>query len=128
MRKALILIAVVALAAIACIALVPVNITGADNGKTIDVLRFRTIKLSLEANPTTGYTWQLTSPTNREVLRQYYYKYKRMPTKLVGVGGHDIWKFWAIRPGTETVKAVYLRPWEGSTPPAKTFTVTIRVK
>ena len=128
MRKVLRFIAIVALVTIACMALVPVMIRDADNGKTIDVLRYRTIKLALESNPTTGYTWQLTSPEDRRVLRLYYSAYRRTPTKLVGSGGYEEWKFRAMAPGTATVKAVYLRPWEGQTPPVKTFTVTIRVK
>jgi inhibitor of cysteine peptidase len=128
MIKTLILIAVVVLVAIACMALVPITITDADNGKTIDVLRFRTIKLSLESNPTTGYNWKLVSPTDRRVLRLYYSKYIRTPTKLVGSGGHEEWKFRAIAPGTAEVKTIYIRPWEGQTPPVKTFAVTIRVR
>jgi inhibitor of cysteine peptidase len=128
MRNVLIFIAILALAAIACMALIPVTITDADNGKTIDVLRFRTIKLTLESNPTTGYTWQLVSPEDRRVLRLYYSAYRPKPTNLVGVGGHEEWKFRALAPGTAIVKTVYLRAWEGRQPSDKTFTVTIRVK
>jgi inhibitor of cysteine peptidase len=126
----LILLAIVALAAIACMALIPVNITDADNGKTIDVLRFRTINLSLASNPTTGYSWKLISPIDRRVLRLYYSKYIPIPVpaKLVGSGGHEEWKFRAMAPGTAVVKTIYIRSWEGQTPPVKTFTVTIRVK
>jgi inhibitor of cysteine peptidase len=128
MRNILILIAVIVLAAIACLAMVPVHITDSDNGKTIDVMRFRTIKLSLESNPTTGYTWQLISPDERRILRLYYSAYRATPTKLVGVGGHEEWKFRAMSPGTAIVKTIYIRSWEGQQLSDKSFTVTIRVK
>ena len=127
MFKALIVVAIIIMAAIACLALVPVTITDADNAKTIDVLRFRTIKLSLDSNPTTGYRWQLVSPADRRVLRLYYSAYLPQPTKLMGVGGREEWKFRAIQPGTVTVKLVYIRTWERN-PPAKVFTLTVRVR
>lgn len=128
MRNALILIAVLALVAIACMALVPVTITDADNGKIIDVLRYRTIKLTLRSTPSTGYMWKLVSPEDRRVIRSYYSAYRPALTKMVGVAGHEEWKFRAIAPGTATIKTIYMRSWEGSKSAVKSFTVTIRVR
>ena len=128
MIKTLIFTAVTGLAVIAALAIVPVDITDTDNGKTIDVLRFRTIKLTLETNPTTGYGWQLVSPNDRKILRLYYSKYRPSTTKLLGAGGTEEWKFRAMAAGTTTIKLIYLRVWEGSTPPAKEFTINVRVR
>lgn len=126
--RAVIFVSVIGLAAIAVLALVPVDITNADNATTIEVLRFRTIKLTLETNPTTGYGWQLISPNDRKVLRLYYSKYRPSTTKLLGAGGNEEWKFRAMAAGTTTIKLIYLRVWERSTPPAKEFTITVRVR
>ena len=126
--RTIIIAAAAIVAAIAVLALFPVNVTDADNGRTIEILRFRTVKVSLESNPTTGYSWQLISPADRKVLRLYYSKYRARTSKLVGAGGREEWKFRAMAPGTTIVKVVYSRPWERSTPPAKIFTFTIRVQ
>ena len=126
--RTIIIAAAAMVTAIAVLALCPVNVTDADNGRTIDVLRFRTVKVSLESNPTTGYSWQLISPADRKVLRLYYSKYRARTSKLVGAGGREEWKFRAMAPGTTIVKAVYSRPWERSTPSEKIFSLTIRVR
>ncbi len=126
---AVIIIAAAAiLAGIAVLALGSVKVTDDDNGNTVEVLRFRTVKVSLESNPTTGYSWQLVSPADRKVLRLYYSKYRARASKLVGSGGREEWKFRAMAPGTVTIKALYVRPWESSTPPSKEFTFTVRVR
>ena len=126
--RTIIIAAAAIVTAIAALALMPVNANDADNGRTIEVLRFRTLKLSLESNPTTGYSWQLISPADRKVLRLYYSKYRARAAKLVGSGGREEWKFRAMAPGTVVIKALYARPWERSAPPAKIFTLTIRVR
>lgn len=124
----LIIMAAIALSAIAVIALAPVAVSDADNGGTIDILRFRTIRLMLESNPTTGYGWQLISPSDRNVLRKYYSTYRRPASKLIGAGGREEYKFRAMAPGVAVIKLVYVRPWERATPPAKEFTLTVRVR
>lgn len=126
--RMIIIAAAAVLAVIAVLALMPVNVTDADNGRTVEALRFRTVRVSLESNPTTGYSWQLISPTDRKVLRLYYSKYRARASKLVGSGGREEWKFRAMAPGTATIKALYVRPWERSMPPAREFTFTIRVR
>ena len=112
MIRIIILAAIIALVAIAYMALIPVGITGADNGRTIEVLRFRTIRLTLESNPTTGYTWELLSPNDRSVLREYYSVYRRPASRLAGAGGVQELKFRAIGAGLAKVELVYRRPWE----------------
>ena len=124
----LIIISAIALIAIASLALIPVDITDADNGKTVSILRFRTIRLSLSSNPTTGSSWQLISPEDRRVLRLYYTKYRPSGTKLAGAGGIEERKFRAMAPGSTAVKLIYIRPWERVKLPAKSFAVEIRVR
>lgn len=124
----MIILVVVALSIIAALALVPVTVSGKDNGRTIDMLRFRTIKLTLESNPTTGYGWQLISPPDRKVLRKYYSVFRRPDLKLVGAGGYEEFKFRAMAPGIAVIKLIYVRPWEKEASPAREFTLTVRVR
>jgi inhibitor of cysteine peptidase len=120
--------AVCGLICIAVMALVPVYISDTDNGKTIEVLRFRAIRVALESNPTTGYSWQVVSPAGREVLRLYYSAYRHSASRLLGSGGTQEFKFRPMARGTATIKAVYTRPWEHAATAGREFSVTIRVR
>ena len=128
MIRFVIAICVIALLAIAALALTPVTVTDQDNGKTIDVFRFRTIKLTLDSNPTTGYSWQLRAPGDGKVLQLYFTTFRLPKTRLVGAGGREEWKFRAMAPGSVVIRTEYLRPWEKPEAPVKTFTLTVRVR
>jgi len=128
MAKLLIALCAIALAAIAFLALIPVNINEADNGRTIEILRFRTIRLTLASNPSTGYSWQIISPAEGKILRRCYAVYGHSPAKLVGAPGYEEFKFRAMSPGVTEIRMSYLRPWERSQPPARTFALSVRVR
>jgi len=49
------------------------------------------------------------------------------PNGMVGVPGEQVWSFRAQGAGRAVLTYVYERAWEKSTPPAKTFTLTIEV-
>ncbi|MGE5145930.1 MAG: protease inhibitor I42 family protein, partial [Candidatus Eiseniibacteriota bacterium] len=46
----------------------------------------------------------------------------------VGSGGMETWRFRAVKPGRETVRLEYRRPWDHETPPERTFTFTAEVQ
>src|SRR3974377_406973 len=50
----------------------PVHVTGADMGRRIDLLMNQEMDLRLEANPTTGYRWQVihAAPAVLDVLAE----------------------------------------------------------
>ncbi|MCM8790478.1 MAG: protease inhibitor I42 family protein [Candidatus Omnitrophica bacterium] len=108
--------------------LIPVEIKDTDNGKTFEILRFRIIRITLLSNATTGYSWQVISPTDTKILRKYYSVYNPAAAGLVGAPGQQIFTFRAIAPGTAVIKLVYLRPWEGLQKDSKPFSVTIHVR
>jgi inhibitor of cysteine peptidase len=105
------------------------NLTDADNGKQITVNQGDTITLTLESNPTTGYSWQVTETDNGILVQDGDPEYKQSSSSegLVGAGGTETFHFKMIGTGTATLELGYLRPWE-SVPPVETFSLQIVVR
>lgn len=106
-----------------------INIDAESNGKTIHVLPGQTIRVKLEANHTTGYSWSLKS-VDKNVLEssdEGEYQSNPHPEGMVGVGGNEVWSFKAITAGETEISLVYVRPWEKDEPPAMTFKLKVVV-
>ena len=83
--------------------------------------------ISLESNPTTGYSWQLASPPDPRILKKISSEFVPGPPQRIGSGGREYWKFQALAPGRATVSLRYIRPWEKSSTPAREadFRITV---
>jgi inhibitor of cysteine peptidase len=105
------------------------ELTAADNGKTVAAVVGQTIVISLEGNITTGYGWQTAELGGQAVesLGKPAYVTRPHAAGIVGVGGTFTFRLKAVRPGTSALKLIYVRPWEKDVPPEKTFAVTIKV-
>jgi inhibitor of cysteine peptidase len=104
------------------------KLTASDSGSTIDVPVGREIVVTLESNPTTGYTWELAGGLDTAVVEHVSQSYEQEAGTegMAGAGGTDTWTFEAVGPGTTTIELDYLRTFEeGST--TSTFTVTVTV-
>lgn len=77
------------------------------------------ITITLESNPTTGYSWQLKEPFRKDILELESANYDPDKTGLVGSGGRELWTFVAIGEGVTSVTLIYKRPWEKGVKPAK---------
>lgn len=72
-----------------------------------------TARLSLDGNPTTGYTWHC-AVADESILAQTSEDYISSSLDgLVGAGGVYVWNFKALRAGETTVTLKYYRDWEG---------------
>ncbi|HVY49752.1 MAG TPA: protease inhibitor I42 family protein [Minicystis sp.] len=108
-----------------------VKIGEADDGKTVDVAKGDTVELTLPANPSTGYDWQVDQVD----------KTLGEPTRARGeghgpagaVGAPTTVTFtWSLKSpldlaGDHAVVLAYRRPWEKDEPPERTFKLTLRV-
>jgi inhibitor of cysteine peptidase len=83
--------------------------------------------IALEANPTTGYQWQLSKPLE-PALKLEETSYSPEEGQVVGSGGTQYWRFEGVAPGTATVTLNYLKPWEKDVAPAKTESFTVNVQ
>jgi inhibitor of cysteine peptidase len=101
-------------------------LTIADNNKTCTLAVGDTVRVVLEGNPTTGYTWEQISTENKN-LRQIDSFYASSSNRC-GAGGLFTFVFSAISPGKCELQLSYRRPWEQNTPPIKTFHSTLIIK
>ena len=107
----------------------PVNVTKADNGKTINAARGDTVVVLLEGNPgSTGYVWGLETGNDAVLKPQGDYKFTPSSSGMIGASGKFEFKFTAASAGTATLKFANKRPWELNDPKAETFSVTVTVK
>jgi inhibitor of cysteine peptidase len=122
----------VSLALILCVFLTAcggknVKITEDMNGQTINLAKGETLTLSIEGNPTTGYSWNLTS-VDEAVLKSAGEPGYDSSSTLTGAGGTYTFKFSAVEAGTTTLKLDYYRTFEKDVAPIKSFEVTVVVK
>jgi inhibitor of cysteine peptidase len=96
-----------------------------DNGKTITVNEGATIKVSLDENPTTGYSWNETVTSGLTIA---YSEYVSGGSGLMGAGGVHEWTIKATGKGHQQFSAVYKRPWEPTAGNETTYTLDVLVK
>jgi predicted secreted protein len=97
-----------------------------NNNQTVALDQGAVMELSLPGNPTTGFSWSLAETPDQNVLVETSHFYIS-PARTVGSGGGEHWVFRAAGAGATQLDLVYSRPWEKSTPPAKTYSVAIGV-
>lgn len=90
-----------------------------DMSNEINITVGKEFVITLDANATTGYEWQLASPIDDSLIRLVSSEYVPDKTNLVGSGGKSVWTFKAIRAGKTQISFKYIRPWEKNIPPVK---------
>jgi inhibitor of cysteine peptidase len=121
-------LAVVFISAAACSPTKPVSLTAADKGSQVEVKAGEHIDITLDSNPSTGYTWEVKDldATMFEQLGDPMFNSSN--PGLVGSGGTLTLTFKALKAGSASLKLVYHRPWETGVDPIDTFAVTVIVK
>lgn len=104
-----------------------VKINADDNGSTIEMKKGETLILSINGNPTTGYTWEVES-VDQNILQSTGEADYKSDSAAVGAGGTYKFKFTTVNPGSTTLKLKYWRTFEPDTPPVETFEVKVNVK
>ena len=104
------------------------NLTEADNGKKIEVHTGDIIRITLESNITTGYSWENADKVDKDILALETNDYVSDPNpeELDGVGGSTVIVYRALKPGKAKIDLVYLQSWEPSEFDTK-FSVTVEV-
>jgi len=93
----------------------------------LEVTAGQEFSITLASNATTGYHWELASPLNEAMVQLVASEYKNPETKLVGVGGQEIWTFRAIGQGHTLINLKYVRSWEKDVAPVKTASYMVIV-
>ena len=103
-------------------------VTEADAGTAIDLHSGDKVLIILPGNPTTGYRWTpLSAPTPSIMKPLPGPDYQPGTSTAVGAGGRFLFRYVTVGPGTAVLKFAYRRSWE-TTPPEKSFTITIIVR
>lgn len=68
--------------------------------------------LALDANPSTGYQWQLTQPPDSLTIQPQGSTYHPPATMVPGAVGSEEWMFRAVGTGQTTIVLSYVRAWE----------------
>jgi len=82
-----------------------------------------TVVISLESNPTTGYSW--TAKYDQTLLELVDEAFTPPGSTLMGAPGTQKFTFKALTAGTAKVTFEYVRPWEGE--PADTAEYTVKI-
>lgn len=98
-----------------------------DNGSQIKLNKGQKVATTLEANPTTGYTWELAE-LNSNLLRQVGEMGYNPESNKLGSGGTQTLHIEAVDVGKTTLKLVYHRPWEKDVEPLKTFSLQVVIQ
>ncbi len=105
-----------------------VQFTAADNGSTVKLNTGQIMSITLDANPTTGYTWEVAEPPSGQIMRQIgeidFIPSQHDP-EIVGAGGVQIVRFEVINAGQTSLKLIYHRPWETDVEPRDTFSIYV---
>ncbi len=99
-----------------------------DDGKTVTLAKGDTLRIVLESNPSTGYSWGI-STVDDAVLENTENRYESAcdSAEMVGCGGEEVWDFKGIAAGTTTLEMAYYRSWESPETAVRTFTLTVEV-
>ena len=117
------LISLLLAALTACGSASEVNLDANDNGSQVELQSDQTLVISLEGNPTTGYTWEVAE-LDEGVLRQVGETEFESESDALGSGGVQILRFEAVNSGQTDLELVYHRSWEDEEP-VETFSVQV---
>jgi predicted secreted protein len=102
-------------------------LTDSDNNKEVVLSSKETLTLKLEAQLGTGYGWDIAE-VDKDRLEPAGAPTIERVTKE-GVGGRElqVFVFKPVKPGKAVLKMRYVRPWEKTAKPQKTFSVTVTI-
>jgi inhibitor of cysteine peptidase len=99
-----------------------------DDGREMQLQKGQTLVVTLEGNPTTGYSWEVAEPLDEQVLRQVGEAEFKAESEAIGAGGVQVLRFEAVNAGKTTLKLVYHRPWEKDVEPLETYSIQVVVR
>ncbi len=84
------------------------------------------IVISLESNPTTGYSWMPVYNQDELMLVDEDYQQDESSQGLVGAGGTQTFRFKALKTGQATITMAYQRAWESGALETKVFNIVVK--
>lgn len=125
-RKLILMLGVVLLLAFSCARSNGLTLHASDDGGQVELEQGQIFSVSLEGNPTTGYTWEAVE-FDEQVLQQLGEPAFTPASEDLGASGTQVLRFRAAGEGRTTLRLVYHRPWEEADP-ERTFSVDVLVR
>ena len=104
-----------------------ITITKTDNGKSLYFKKGSQFSVVLDGNPTTGFSWYVTSLDTTIAAQTGAYDYQAN-TNLLGSPGKFTFKFHVKEAGSTILKFHYFRSFEKNVAPVDSFYINIIVK
>jgi predicted secreted protein/cell division septation protein DedD len=101
-----------------------IRLTEEDNGGLAELGEDQVLVISLESNPSTGYSWQVAE-IDEDVVQQVGETEFEQLSPLLGAPEKQILRFRPTGTGQSTLKLVYHRPWEKGAEPIREFSVQV---
>ena len=100
-----------------------------DSGKSLELHVGDSVKLVLDTNPTTGFSWTKIDKVDSSILKleKNDYQQNANPGRMVGVGGKTTIVYRAVKPGAAKIDLTYMQPWEPDSEFITNYTVTVEV-
>lgn len=108
-----------------------VNLSAKDGGSQVEVDVGQVLVLTLESNPTTGYSWEVVEAEDSILLQTGEPEFEAISesdSAPLGAGGVQVFHFEAVGAGETQLELVYHRPWEKGVEPLETFSLQVIVR
>ncbi len=107
------------------------SLTFKDNGAQVTLKPGDVLSVTLDSNPSTGYTWKVGQNDAKVLLPLGEPQFSLGGKEpMPGAGGTETFQFKALAKGKTPLTLVYVRPWETNVTPTpnETFSVTVTVE
>ncbi len=128
MKKLLLLAMSVLVAAILAFGCAPAKVeTYGESAQAVQSRVSSEFIISLESNPTTGYSWQESHDDSMvKLVEKKLEPGAGAKQGLAGAGGVENFRFKAVMAGKTQITLTYKRPWEQQSVKQKIFTIETR--
>lgn len=96
-------------------------------GSDVAVAPGEEFAVELEANPTTGFSWEIAEPYDESVVTFLGERYLPDDSDQVGSPGSEQLRFVAAADGSTTITLEYVQPWDEEAAPAQEATFQVEV-
>ena len=107
-----------------------INLSIDYNGRQIELTNGQTFNVTLETNPSTGYSWEVVELNNSIIQKigDAVSEPNITEKNIVGAPVMHTFQFKVINTGQTTLKIIYHRIWEKDVAPVNTFSVELFVR
>jgi inhibitor of cysteine peptidase len=107
-----------------------VQLADADDGKTVQLALNGTLIVVLTSNPSTGFSWSVTSPESEGLEMQGDPRFvpPGSTTPVTGAPGTEVFTFKATRKGFSRLTLTYARSFEPGAEGERTFSVSVGIQ